>query len=192
MAEQVFYFGYGANRDPRMVAAITGVPQVELKGTPATLGGYKLAVQRLDQVPDLVLQDAPVPISPRGVLHANWGDDFASYVIVPHPEGRVAGMVWELTPEQRERIRDWELVDFGWQQSCEAQVQDREGRRITVVTERLGANEDIDREVDGMHYETWLADPEKFEAIAEQARREYDERMAGPEGPTVHVDINNP
>ena len=32
-----------------------------------------------------------------------------------------------------------------------------------------------------MNYETWLADPERFEAIAERTRLEYDERMSESE-----------
>ena len=110
--DKVLYFAYGANRDIKMMQAITG--SSELKGKPATLKGYSLYVQRLDQVPDTVSENSPAPISPRDLLKESWPDTFTSYIIKEDPEGEVAGVVWELTPLQRELVRDWELVDFGW------------------------------------------------------------------------------
>lgn len=44
--ETVLYFGYGANRDIRMMRAITGADN--LPGRAATLKGYGLRVQRFD------------------------------------------------------------------------------------------------------------------------------------------------
>jgi len=174
-----------------MMAAITGVHKDRLKGTPATLEGYKLAVQRLDQVPNTISQEAPAPVSPRDLLKESWDDDFTSYVIEPDPEGRVSGVIWELTLDERERVRDWELIDFGWYKDCEGQATDAEGRSISVITERLGDHQMVDREVDGMHYETWLNAPERFEIVAEKARQEYDERLKGPEGTGSNKDIKN-
>lgn len=176
MSGKVLYFGYGANRDPRMIAAITGRPAAELTGSPAVLEGYSLAVQRLEQVPDTVVQSAPVPLSPRGMLK-DWGEDFTTYVIHPSKDGKVSGTIWELTTEERELIRDWELVDFGWYKDCEGRAKTEDGKEVPVITEMLGAGQQIDHEVDGLHYETWLNDPIRFEIVAEKARREYYSRL---------------
>lgn len=185
MTKKVLYFAYGANRDARMIAAITGVPAEELVGHPAVLQDYQLGIQGLEQIPDIVLPDAPAPISPREMLRSGWGDGFESYVIEHRTGSKVSGTIWELTPEQRERVRDWELLDYGWYEDCEGKAITQNGDEIDVVTERIREDQVIGREVDGMNYETWLADPEKFEEIAERARLEYDERL-------VESEINRP
>ncbi len=189
--ETVLYFGYGANRDPQMIAAILGRPAKELVGQQAVLEGYRLAIQRLDQVPDTVLPKAPAPISPRALLKECWDDDFKSYVALADPEGKILGTIWEMTRDERERVRDWELVDFGWYVDYEGYAVTAEGARVPIIGERLGDGQTVDHEVDGMDYETWLQDPEKFKIIAEKARREYDERLQGPEGPS-NPELRNP
>lgn len=183
MTEKVLYFGYGANRDAKMIAAITGKAESELVGKPATLEGYSLYVQKLDQVPDVLSPTAPYKITPRQILRGGWGGVFESYVIKPDAEGQVTGTLWELTPLERERVRDWELLDFGWYHDVEGRVKLGDGTEIDVFTEALDDSQEIDREVDGKNYETWLLPPEKFAEIAAKARREFDERQnQSPEG----------
>lgn len=133
MSEKVAYFGYGANRDPRMMGWILKRNPDTLAGYDAALEGYGLAIQRLDQVPDKVVQDAPAPRSARDLLKESWDEDFMSYVIFPSPEGRVSGVMWKLTPEERERVRDWELIDFGWYEDVEVSVRDSAGDEHTVL-----------------------------------------------------------
>lgn len=159
----ILYFGCGANRDVRMIAAILGKPASKLKGTPAVLQDYELAVQRLDQV----------PIHARERLQTSWDKNFESYVIRPRPTGQVKGTIWELTKEERDRIRHWELIDFGWYEDCTAVAIIESGESIEVMSERLGPGQSIDRTVNGLDYPTWLNDVEKFETIASQDREEY-------------------
>jgi len=187
MIENIYYFGYGTNRDPKMIAAILGKPETELNGTPAILEGYDIAVQRLDQVPDVISPKAPANISPRDILKESWGKDFMSYVIKPNSKGRVSGVIWVLTPEEHERIRDWELVDFGWYEDCEGTARTTDGQVIEIMSNRLGTEQSVDHIVDGLDYEVWLDSAERFIEVAEKARREYDERiMRGPEGSARH------
>jgi hypothetical protein len=175
--KKVLYFGYGANRDARMITAITGKPESELVGHPAVLEGYTLAVQRLDQIPDTISPDAPIRISPQQLLREVWGEDFESYVIKASPNGKVNGTVWELTEDERERVRDWELLDFGWYHDVEGRVRLDDGSEIAVVTEALDDYQQIDREVDGMNYETWVIPAQYLEREAVRTRGEYDERI---------------
>ena len=181
MTNKVLYFGYGANRDPRMIAAIVGKHPDQLIGRPAVLQDYQLGIQGLEQIPDTVLAGAPDPVSPRQLLRNGWGDSFESYVIEYRPGSKVSGTIWELTTEERERVRDWELLDYGWYEDCEGKATSEDGYEIDVVTEKIRDDQVIGREVDGMNYETWLADPEKFEAIADRVRLEYDKRLAESE-----------
>lgn len=166
-----------------MMAAITGRPIDQLKGRPATIEGYSLAVQRYDQLPDQVLSTAPYPASPQQIIHNAWGEQFESYVIKVAPDGKVSGVVWELTPLERERVRDWELLDFGWYHDVEGKVKLTDGTELDIITEAIDDSQEVDREVNGLNYPTWLQEPEEFELKATKARTEFDERMsADPEG----------
>ena len=189
--DKVLYFAYGANRDIKMMQAITG--SSELKGKPATLKGYSLYVQRLDQVPDTVSENSPAPISPRDLLKESWPDTFTSYIIKEDPEGEVDGVVWKLTPLQRELVRDWELVDFGWYGDINTEVTLEDGQNVKVQTEGLRPGQNVDRKVDGKDYETWLNDPSDFERVANKAREEYFERTElSPEGKVKPEDLGIP
>jgi hypothetical protein len=148
-----------------------------LVAKPGVLEGFGLYVQRFDQVSDEILATAPVPVSPRTVVQENWGSSFLSYGIKPQVGAKVAGTIWELSLEDRERVRDWELIDFGWYQDTTGiAVPNGSQERMQVVTEQLGDGQEVVGAVDGLHYETWLSPVEMFEAVAAKARQEYDAR----------------
>ncbi|MDP2585763.1 MAG: gamma-glutamylcyclotransferase family protein [Candidatus Levybacteria bacterium] len=170
------YFAYGANRDPRMIKAITG--SQELVGRPGILEGYTLCVQKLNQVPDTISETSPAQISPRALLKESWPDTFESYIIKTDPKGKIVGTIWELTPLQRELVRGWELVDFGWYKDINTSAITKDGQVVQVQTEGLRDGQEVDREVDGHNYETWLNSAADFERVAEKARREYFERIS--------------
>ena len=175
MENKVTYFAYGANRDPRMMAWITGNENLIPK--PAVLEGFTLCVQRLDQVPDTPFPTSPVPLSPRGILKQSWPDTFTTYIIKEDPKGKVAGNIYELTLLERELVRDWEMIDYGWYKDYRGKAKIQEGREVDVQIEGLREGQEVDREIDGMDYETWLNPPEDFKRVAEKSRREYFERM---------------
>ncbi|MBI2021837.1 gamma-glutamylcyclotransferase [Candidatus Daviesbacteria bacterium] len=170
------YFGYGANRDRRMMEWITG--DTSLVGQSAVLKGFKLVVQGLDQVPDSIFPTAPAPFSPRQLLQESWTTDFESYTISPDPEGEVVGTLWRLSRLNRDLVREWELVDFGWYQDLRGVVITEDGKEAEIETEGLRANQEYDRQVDGHHYETWLNSPEEFARVAEKSRKEFFDRLA--------------
>lgn len=178
MEKKILYFGYGANRDPKMMEWITG--NKNLVGKPGILKGYKLCVQRLDQIPDTVAPTAPAPYSARAnVISGGWPETFESYIIKKDAQGKVHGTIWELAPQDRELVRDWELIDFGWYKDITAETTD--GKKVTVETEGLREGQKIDREVDGKNYETWLQPPKDFERIATKSRQEYFDRLQTPD-----------
>lgn len=170
------YFGYGANRDPKMMEWITG--NKNLLGKPGILKGYALCVQRKDQVPDEILPTAPAPLSARRLLD-NWPETFESYTIKKDPNQEVYGTIWVLTPQERELVRDWELLDFGWYKDIAAKAQAEDGQVLDVQTEGMRDDQEFDREVDGKNYETWLQPSEDFKRIATKSRQEYFVRMEG-------------
>ncbi len=176
MEQKILYFGYGANRDPKMMEWITG--NKDLVGKPGILKGYALCIQRKDQVPDEVSITAPAPLSARQLLD-NWPETFESYNIKKDSTGEVYGTVWVLTPQDRELVRDWELIDFGWYKDIATKVQTEEGQILEVQTEGMREDQQFDREVDGKNYETWLQPPEDFKRIATRSREEYFARIEG-------------
>lgn len=168
MENKVLYFGYGANSQREMMEAITG--NENLVGQPGILRGFKLCIQKMSQVPDSVFPNSPIAVSPKQILRESWPDSFETYIIKPGEEtDEVAGTVWELTPLERELVRDWELVDFGW-------YKDIKGKALTTD------GKEVDREINGKDYEPFLNRVEDFRRVAKKAREEYLERIKTQEG----------
>lgn len=180
MGNKILYFAYGNNREPEIMQVLTG--NKNLVGHEAVLKGYVLGVQMLDQVPSIRLSGFPV--SPQEVLRRHWNDSFESYVIKPG-EGEVKGMVWELTNEERELVRDWELIDLGWYKDVKGEAILKDGGKIAVETEILGDSQGIDRVIDGKEYNSFLNKKEDFFRVIEISRREYFEREKIKEGAVV-------
>ncbi len=184
MENKVLYFGYGANSQREMMEAITG--NENLVGRTGVLKGFKLCIQKMNQVPDTVFPTSPVKISPKKILEDNWGEDFETYIIKPGDiTDEVAGTIWELTPRERELVRDWELVDFGWYKDMNGKAIAQDGQEVLVQTEGIREGQQIDREVDGRDYEPFLNKIEDFQRVAEKARRAYIERQRTKEGVSV-------
>lgn len=180
MEKKILYFGYGANRDPKMMEWITG--NKNLVGTQGVLKGYRLCVQRLDQVPDSVFSTAPVNVSPKEILEESWKEDFETYIIKPDANSEVAGTIWELSSQDRELVREWELIDFGWYKDMKGKAVTKDGKEMDVQTEGLREGQGIDKEVHGKDYPPFLNKLEDFQRVAEKARREYFERQRTKEG----------
>ena len=108
----------------------------------------------MDQVPDL----------PKRILKDSWGDDFETYIIKPGEEtDEVMGTVWELIPLERELVRDWELVDFGWYNDIEGKAVTKDGQEVEIQTEGFREGQEVDREVDGKNYKPFLNRLENFQ-----------------------------
>jgi len=168
------YFGYGANRDQKMMEWITG--NANLEGKSAVLKDFQLCIQRLDQVPDIVTESSPAPISPRKILENNWGKDFKSYIIKPSTGKEVHGMLWELSALERELVREWELVEYGWYVDIKSEVTIEGSTVLDIETEGLRKGQEVDSEINEKDYETWLNNPETFKRVAEKSRSNYFER----------------
>lgn len=163
--------------------AITGNPNLVSKQ--GVLRGFKLCIQRRDQVPNTVFSNSPVQISPRQIIEENWGEEFETYMIKPGKKTDVVmGTVWELTPLERELVRDWELVDFGWYKDMRVRILVN-GQEVDVQTEGFREGQEVDREVDGIDYPPFLNNLSDFQRVAEKARREYLERIKIREGVPV-------
>lgn len=169
----VHYFGFGANRDIRMIEAIIGR---RARGVPALLKGYRLCVQSLPHIPDTIAPNAPAPVSPRSIIASNWPPEFESYGVRPAPSYAVLGTIWTLSPVERELVRDWELIDFGWSEDTSGYATTVHGAVVPMVTEQLRVNQEIDRVVDGHVYPPFLFPVDDFARIAQKSREEFYKR----------------
>lgn len=186
LENKILYFGYGANSQREMMGAITW--NQNLVGQPGTLKGFKLCIQKLNQVPDTVFPASPIPISPKKILEESWHDNFETYIIKPGEEtDEISGTVWELTPLERELVRDWELVDFGWYKDLKGKAITKDSQEVDVQTEGLREGQEVDREVNGISYEPFLNRLEDFQRVAQRSREEYFERLKTKEGSTILI-----
>lgn len=171
----VYYFAFGANIDPAMMAAITG--RTDLVGYPARLYGYRLGIQRLDQI----------PLNPRRILEQARGKNFRSYVLIPDANSSVFGMVWAMDREARRLVENWELVDsevgpeLAWHTRIPLDSISTIDRKVIygLETEVIGDGQVVDETqvVDGQSYEPYLMDPEKMHQIAQRERELFFTRL---------------
>lgn len=175
MENKILYFGYGANSQREMMEAITG--NKNLVGQQGILRGFKLCIQKMDQIPDSAFPTSPAQISPKKIIEENWGPEFETYMIKPgEVTDEVAGTVWELTPLQRELVRDWELVDLGWYKDMKGKAVTKDGKEVEIQTEGFREGQEVDREINGKEYLPFLNRVEDFQRVAEKSRREYLDR----------------
>ncbi len=127
MTSTLHYFAYGTPRDPEMMEAIIGR---EPEGVPGTLYDYQMVIQRAAEIPDRV----------RNILASNWtGEEvgqFETYAIRRNIGTRVVGMVWGITPEERELVDNWELNDGLWYRKTDVEVHTSD-RVLAASTEMI-------------------------------------------------------
>ena len=100
-----YFFVYGADQEIEMIKAVTGRKPARICS--ATLYGYELRVQRLDEITDKGL-------NPRRILRRVRGSGFKSYVIVPQEGSKVEGSLFRMPLKDRNQVDEWELVSAGW------------------------------------------------------------------------------
>lgn len=154
MEEKTQFFGYGALRDRKIIKEIIGHdPGI---GRDATIHGYQLAYQVLDQVPETI----------RPTLEKIWGKDFKAYTL-RRGEGSVAGIIWELAAEDLQKIQAWECKG-SWREEAEGTAKLSDGTVVSVVLEKVPDNQPVKETVDGLNYETHLNLKAQKEQVEEQ------------------------
>jgi len=145
----VKYFGYGANRDAMMMAAVIGrMPD----GEQMVLQDYELRILPWKQIPKPA----------RDVLKNAWSSSFSSYVVSKKVGARVSGTLWSLKKEELLLVDRWELVPK-WYRRKLVKVGNR---KIHCQIVESGG-----QVVDGMNYQTYLNEPEQMYLVAALNRR---------------------
>lgn len=164
------YFGYGANSDPFVMQAITG--KNTLEGFPATLRGYELCIQNLNQVPDKPVSGALIPVPPRELLLKTWDESFKTYTVrKSYGDSAVNGWIWLLDERDQAFVDNWALKDFGWYKNMDVRVETLIVRQLVVArTEGLSPDQAIAEVVDGVKYDPILNDRETYLRVARETR----------------------
>lgn len=166
------YFGFGTNKDFDMMVHMVG--KNDLAGEPGQLLGFELCIQKASQMRDEVPKNSPAPISPRKIIEESWGPDFEMFVARPNPDGIIYGTIWDLTPEDMELVKEWELVEYGMQEEVMAIAIDAKGNIIQVETQALMKGEVVvDRVITGADYDPHIASKDKMLKIADESRLNY-------------------
>ncbi len=151
------YFGFGANRDPDMLRAITGQTCLHF---PAAINGWQLCIEHLNDIPRKV----------QSTLRRAWGGNFVSYGIVKQPTGRVSGRLWLLTNAQRRAVRNWEFVGtWSHQVAVKAEIKIL-GLKFLVDAETEHLARQKVEPVDGLQYPTFLVPKEQIIMTANNVR----------------------
>lgn len=172
----VKYFGYGSNADKDMMVHMVG--RQDLKDEPGRLIGYQLCVQSLDQIRDIVPPTSPIKDSPRKVIQRSFGDKFDLFIAVPKPDAVTYGSIWDLTPDEIDLVKNWELVYLGMQEEVQAMAMNSNGELIQVETQAVvDPPAEYYAIIEDKDYPRYIADKEKMLEIADKVRLDYQKML---------------
>lgn len=167
------YFGFGTNRDLDMMAHMIG--RKDIVGELGRLLGYELCIQRGKQFRDEIPKTSPLKISPRTLIVRSWGPEFKMYVSRPNPDGIIYGTIWDITPEELELVREWEMVDYGAQEDAKGMAVNSSGEIIEVITQSFLSPPlpEIEQVITGDDYEPYIESKEAMLKKADEVRFQY-------------------
>lgn len=167
---KINYFGYGTNCDKDMMAHIVG--NSSLKGEKGKLLGFELCIQKLKHIRNIIPKSSPINKSPRELINKNFGDEFELYIARPKQDGEIVGTIWELSKEELELVKEWELVYIGMQEEVRAIAINSKGKLINVETQALmKPPAEIDRVVKDKDYPAYIVSKEKMLKVADKSRK---------------------
>ncbi|MDO8503183.1 MAG: hypothetical protein Q7S60_00685 [bacterium] len=134
------FFSYVRGDDEEMMAAIFGRKNIHHEN--ATLQGYELCIQTAKDIIDIILPTCNLSQSPKEILTEKRGPNFELYTIRPNPNKNIRGVIWYVSNEEYEHLREYELIDCGMSEDIVAKAITDRGETITVSTYGLDKNID--------------------------------------------------
>ncbi len=169
------YFGFGTNCDIEMMAHMVG--RDNIRGESGKLLGYELGTLKAKRFCDDIPENSPVDISARAILLNSWGPDFDMYVSRPNPNGVIYGTIWDITPEELELVREWELVDYGAQEDAWGTAVNIKGKSFKVITQSfMRPPAQMDKVLADPDYEPYIAPKATMLKRSDESRLMYLER----------------
>ena len=94
---------------------------------------------------------------------------------MPNPDGVIYGTVWDITLEEFELVREWEMVDYGAQEDAKGMAINSKGEIIEVITQSFlnFPIPEIDEVIIGDDYESYIASKEAMLKKADEVRFRY-------------------
>lgn len=132
------FFSYVKGDDEEMMAAIFGRKKIRHEN--ATLQEYELCIQTAKDIIDKILPTCTLSKSPREILTEKRGPNFELYTIRPNPKKNLRGVIWYVSAQEYERLREYELIDCGMSEDIVAKAITDKGKLITVSTYGLDKN----------------------------------------------------
>jgi len=129
-SEETLHVAYGPLRDPEVMERIVGAPLTELGHVAIT--GVGLAEQRLEHLPD----EAQAVLREQGVNPNTFSSTGLTREAVD-PNGGIGGTLFALTPDQTEKLDEYELTRTGWFNRENVSVTTPQGHELTVSTHVL-------------------------------------------------------
>jgi hypothetical protein len=132
------FFSYVKGDDEEMMAAIFGRKKILHEN--ATLQRYELCIQTAKNITDKILPTCNLSHSPREILIEKRGPKFELYTIRPNSKKNLRGVIWYVSSQEYERLREYELIDCGMSEDIVAKAITDKGEIITVSTYGLDKN----------------------------------------------------
>ena len=139
------------------------------------MGAVKEYIESLDVPYEVSYRRNPsFEKSPREIIKNGFGNSFKLYVIRPKDGKSVHGTIWNLTREEFERTRNWELVDFGMQEDAKGMAVDSKGKQVQVETQALLKEpREIESIIEGDNYDPYIAPREAMLKTADEVLKDY-------------------
>jgi len=158
-AATIDFFYYGPCADEDVMTAIIG--KKPINGRSAILQGYILGVQNLDDIPDIKIKG--LKLTAQKIMKADWQPDFQMHA-AHKGKGQIKGIVWTITKEDLDAIKNWELVDYHWYSIVEGTVvfvDDSTKKVLTIAVKKQHTQKDIN----GLNYDLFLDKGPKFKEL---------------------------
>ena len=136
--KSINFFSYVKGDDEEMMVAIFGRPKIRHEN--ATLQGYELCIQTAKDITDEILSTCTFTQSPRQILTEKRGPNFELFTIRPNLEKKLRGVIWYVSAQEYEHLREYELIDCGMSEDIVAKAITDKGEIITVSTYGLDKN----------------------------------------------------
>ena len=132
------FFCYVKGDDEEMMSAIFG--RKKILHEEATLQGYELCIQTARNITDKILPTCTLSQSPREILTEKRGPKFELYTIRPNPKKNLRGVIWYVSAQEYEHLREYELIDCGMSEDIVAKAITDKGEVVTASTYGLDKN----------------------------------------------------
>jgi hypothetical protein len=148
--KRINFFSYVKGDDEDLMAAIFGRQKICHEN--AILQGYELCIQTAKDIIDEILSTCTLSKSPRQILTEKRGSNFELYTIRPNPNKNLNGVIWYVSEQEYECLREYELIDCGMSEDIVAKAITDKGETIIISTYGLDKNINNITKVVGENY----------------------------------------